>query len=523
MSDSKDPIFKVRRWKKKDIPALVACHRDCYPDYPADSHYDERLHRLQLEAFPEGQFLVEVEGQVVGYATSLIVQIDDDSERYTYNELTGGSTFSTHNPAGDTLYGADIAVSPKWRGRRLAEKLYKRRRRLVRQLNLRRMVAFGRIPGYGMHAGRMTPEEYVKKVKIGELKDPALNAHLKAGYSVKKVLLDYMPDQSSLGHATLLEWLNPKYDAAKRQIMVAPMRRVARRVRVCASQFLMRRISTWEEFEQTVDFFVDTASAYHCHFLLMPEYFTAQMTYTMGDNMSFDNAVVELAQYTDKYIEMMEKFATNYQIYIVGGTTPVSRDGKLYNTAHLFTPSGMVYTQDKLHITPTERDEWGVVPGEKIRVFETPFGKIAIQICYDIEFPELSRLLALAGVEIIFVPFSTDEKKAFNRVHFTARARAVENYLYVVTSGNVGNLPMVKNYLINYGQSGIFTPSDFAFPVDAIAGLADPNVETVVTADLDLEVLALQREMGSVRPFFDRRPDLYSLTATEAIEFIRVT
>lgn len=513
---------KIRRWKKKDISAIIACGRAAYPDYPRDDEYYERVYLMALQRFPEGQFLAEVDGEIVGYATSLIVQLDDESERYTYDEITGGGTFNTHNVTGDTLYGADIAVHPAWRGRGIAEKLYRRRRRLVRQWNLRRMVAFGRLPGYGECAGKMTPEEYVRRVQRKELKDPALNAHLKAGYEVKKVLLNYMPDQSSLGHATLLEWANPNYDAAKRKIMAAPIRRPVRRVRVCASQFLMRRISTWDEFEQIVEFFVDTAAAYHCHFLLLPEYFTAQMTYTMGDDISFDNAVVELAFYSEKYLKMMERFATKYQIYIIGGTTPIVRNEKIYNTAHLFTPSGRVYTQDKLHITPTEREEWGVEPGEKMRVFDTPFGKIAIQVCYDIEFPELSRLLALAGVEIVFVPFSTDEKKAFNRVQFTARARAVENYMYVVTSGNVGNLPMVKNYLINYGQSGIYTPSDFAFPVDAVAGQADPNVETVVTADLDLEVLSLQREIGSVRPFFDRRPDLYSVTANEAIEVVKV-
>ncbi len=132
----------------------------------------------------------------------------------------------------------------------------------------------------------------------------------------------------------------------------------------------------------------------------------------------------------------------------------------------------------------------------------------------------MARLLTLAGAELIFVPFSTDEKKAYYRVRYTAQARAVENYVYVVIAGNVGNLPS-RHYLLNYGQAAVLTPSDFAFPLQATAGEADPNIETVVIAELDLTSLAMQREMGSVRPLYDRRPDLYELRPVTPIRVVR--
>ena len=154
-------------------------------------------------------------------------------------------------------------------------------------------------------------------------------------------------------------------------------------------------------------------------------------------------------------------------------------------------------------------------------IFDTPLCRMAILVCYDVEFPELSRLLTLSGVEVLFVPFSTDEGKAYNRVRFCAQARAVENYVYVVISGNVGNLPNVKSYLINYAQSAILTPSDFAFPVNCREGEADPNAETVVIAELDINNLHLQREIGSVRPLYERREDLYELSARDKIELVR--
>ncbi|MDA0189592.1 MAG: hypothetical protein OSW77_04555 [Proteobacteria bacterium] len=181
-----------------------------------------------------------------------------------------------------------------------------------------------------------------------------------------------------------------------------------------------------------------------------------------------------------------------------------------------------MYTQDKLHVTPYERDFWDIQPGESLKIFETPLGRIAIQVCYDIEFPELARLLTLAGAEVIFVPFSTDERKAYYRVRFSSQARAVENYIYVVLGGNAGNLPTTPWYLLNYSQSAVFTPSDFAFPPEATAGLADPNVETAVIADLDLTTLAQMRDLGSVRPLRDRRLDLYELKPKIPIKIVVV-
>ncbi len=518
---TRKPGIKIQRWRPEDIDSLVECHAAAYSDYSEETLYGRRLFEMQLETFPEGQFLAKINDKVVGYATSIIVQLDDQTQWYTYNEITGGGTFSTHSPSGDTLYGSDIAVHPDYRGRGVAAKLYVYRRKLLKRYNLRRMLAYGRIPGYNHYSGKLTAEEYVEKVSNGELKDPALNAHLKAGYRVKRILFDFFKDESSLHYCTLLEMANPDYRPEKRKIAAAPLRRPVRKIRVCAGQYQMRRIKSWEDFEQNVEFFVDTADIYHCHFLLLPELFTAQLFSTFPADLNDLQAAHRLANLSDRYLEMFCKMARQHNLYIIGGSHPVYREGKIYNVAHLFTPSGNVYTQDKLHITPAERQTWGIQPGESINVFETPYGRIAIQICYDIEFPEVTRLLTLAGVEVVFVPFSTDEKKAYYRVRYSAHARCVENYIYAVLAGNVGNLPTVKSYLINYGQSAILTPSDFAFPLEAILGEAEPNVETVVISELDLGSLGQQRDLASVRPLYERRPDLYEVIAKEKLKIIR--
>ncbi|HKK79972.1 MAG TPA: nitrilase-related carbon-nitrogen hydrolase, partial [Phaeodactylibacter sp.] len=148
---------------------------------------------------------------------------------------------------------------------------------------------------------------------------------------------------------------------------------------------------------------------------------------------------------------------------------------------------------------------------QELKVFDTDCGKVGILICYDVEFPELARIYADQGMQILFVPFLTDTQNGYNRVRLCAQARAIENECYVVMAGAVGNLPRVNNMDINYAQSAIFTPSDFAFPTNAIRSEATPNTEMTVIADVNLELLKELHEYGSVNTLKDRRRDLYEV------------
>ena len=519
----KKPKMKIstRRWRLEDIPEIIVCSKAIYHDYPEEFIYTQRQYEMQFAAFPQGQFVAVCGEKIIGYATCMIVSIDDEFW-YDVDELTGAGTFSTHNQDGDTLYGADIGVHPDYRRRGVATLLYQRRRSVLKRFNLRRMIAYGRIPGYKTYAGKMTAEQYVEKVIKGELQDSALNTHLKAGFEVKKVQLDLTIDRSSLNYSTFIVMPNPEYNVAKKRIMSAVFPKIqARRVRVCAAQYHMRPIDSFEDLERSVEFFVDSADSYHCHFLLFPEYFTYQLLSFMN-HMSMKEAAVALEVYRDRYVKMFQRLAQKHNIYIIGGSHQVLREGRYYNAAHLFTPAGNVYTQDKIHITPVERNEGGIEPGTALRIFHTPLARIAIQVCYDIEFPETSRLLTLAGAEIIFVPFYTEEKKAYYRVRHCAQARAVENFIYVVMTGSVGNMQTKSGSFLHYSQAAILTPSDFSFPEKGIEGEADPNVEAIVVSELALSSLSQQRHVASVRPLHDLRPDLYELLPKNKIEIIHV-
>ena len=512
----------VRNATEADIPRIIEVARAAYANWPSTSLANARNYSMQIQAFPTGQYVAVSGDKVVGYTTSLIVQIDDDSPWFSYAEITGYGSFSTHDPSGDTLYGGDIAVHPDWQGKGVSSKLYKARKALLKRHNLKQMVAGGRIPGYAALRGQMTPQEYVDKVIAGELRDAALNAHLKAGYQIQGVHYGYLNDQESLGYATHLVMPNPDYQPRKRMIAGAPVRRTARHIRVCATQYEQRRVRTLKDFTDQIEYCVDTAACYDSHLLLFPEFVTAQLFSMFREDIPLKEAVNQLADMAPQLSEIFRDAAVRHKLYIVAGTTPVRRERGLFNVAHFYTPAGNCYTQDKMHITPAEREGWEILPGESIRVFETPLGRLAIATCYDIEFPELTRLLVEHGVDIILTPFATDERKSYLRVRYCAQARAVENMVYVVLSGNVGGLTHSPSMFLNYGQATICTPSDFAFPMNGIAAEGVVNTSTVVIADLDLGTLDIQRQSASVRPLLDRRHDIYELKSKISIERIVV-
>jgi len=149
--------------------------------------------------------------------------------------------------------------------------------------------------------------------------------------------------------------------------------------------------------------------------------------------------------------------------------------------------------------------------GHHLNIFDTDFGRIGILICYDVEFPELSRLLAEKDMQILFVPFWTDTKNGYLRVRRCAQARAIENECYVAIAGSIGNLPKVDSMDIQYGHTAVFSPSDFSFPHDAIMAETTPNTEMTLIVDVDLDKLQTLQNEGSVRNYLDRRRDLYKL------------
>jgi predicted amidohydrolase len=408
--------------------------------------------------------------------------------------------------SGDCLYGIDIFIKPEFRGLRLGRRLYDYRKDLCEKLNLKSIVFGGRIPNYYKFSQDLTPKEYIAKVKTKEINDPVLNFQLSNDFHPVKVIKGYLEgDTASEDYAVLLRWDNIYYEKKSKRAVTSKTI-----VRLGLIQWQMRLYSDLDELMQQAEFFVDAVSGYRSDFALFPEFFNAPL---MADNnhLSEPDAIRELAKYTSDIVDRFSKLAISYNINIITGSMPELVGNLLYNVGYLCRRDGTIERYEKLHVTPDEAKVWGMQGGSQIQAFDTDCGKIGILICYDSEFPELSRLLADEGMDILFIPFLTDTQNGYSRVRNCAMARAIENECYVAIAGSVGNLPKVHNMDIQFAQSMVFTPCDFAFPTNGIKAEATPNSEMILIADVDLSLLRELNRFGSVRNLKDRRTDLFEL------------
>jgi len=501
----------IRNAELADAAAITAMSRRVYA---ADVAYTEPQVRGQINNFPEGVFVAEYEGRIVGYCATIIVSEALANAPHTWSEISGGGFGSRHDPEGDVLYGTEVSVDPEYRRLRIGQRLYRARRELCRRLELKAIVFGGRMPGYQRRAKAYpNPEDYLNAVKALDIKDQVINFQLRQGFEAIGVFRGYLPeDKPSGGHAVHMVWQNPLAVDLQPNRTTRPDHRLPAQVRVATVQFQMRKISRIEEFEEQIEYFVDVASDYRADFVTFPELFTTQLLSLETEKRPPLEAIIKITEYTDRYRAFMERLAVSYNINIIGGShLTMGDDGNIRNTCFVFLRDGSVYTQDKLHPTPSEREWWNLKGGEGASVIPTDCGPIGVMICYDSEFPELARILADQGALMLFVPFCTDERRGYMRVRYCCHARAIENQCYMILSGVVGNLPNVDAMDIHYAESCILTPSDFPFARDGVAADTAPNTETIALADLSLGDLLTNRKGGTTRNFADRRFDLYQV------------
>jgi GNAT superfamily N-acetyltransferase len=212
---SHDYHVRIVNTTRKHVRDLEAMQRLCYPTLTEIEIFTAEKYLHHLKLFPKGQFvaLAEVNGREipVGSTTTYRTDFDFNHIEHTFQEAIADGWLTNHDDKGEWLYGVDMMVHPKFQGRGIAGKLYKARRDLVMQLNLRGEMAGGMLPGYDQHRKHMTIEQYVKAIVTGKLKGPTISAQLKYGFKVRGILYNHITDPRSDNHATLIVRENPNY------------------------------------------------------------------------------------------------------------------------------------------------------------------------------------------------------------------------------------------------------------------------------------------------------------------------
>lgn len=286
-------------------------------------------------------------------------------------------------------------------------------------------------------------------------------------------------------------------------------------IRVASAQYMIEGLSGWEELETKLTHWVEGAAAGGARLIMFPEYAACEMVsmvdrreaerrspdrhllgplpVNIGDRRVTPNllwATEAIQPVIPRYLALLAALAKRFGVYILAGSVPLRHgDGSLTNTAFFFTPDGDMGSQDKLVLTRWEREVWKMRGGDEVRVFDTEFGRVGIDICYDVEFPIVARRQAEAGARIILAPCCCDSLRGYYRVRVGARARALENQAYVVQSPAIGNSGWLPEFGRCVGYAGVFGPPDLGPRESGVIAQGKGDVATWIFGDLDLSAI----------------------------------
>lgn len=257
---------------------------------------------------------------------------------------------------------------------------------------------------------------------------------------------------------------------------------------VAAIQYAFSQMADFQQFTKKIKLAVRNCVKKNAQLICFPEY--------LGYHLELFEQKGELEQFLD----LFQNLAYQHKIFIQAGSILVQDQGKLMNRAYLFLPNGLFDYQDKIKLTPAEK-EFGLQSGNGMKLFPSPWGPIGIAICYDSEFPNLTKDLVRQGANLIIVPSCTETLAGYYRVALCSRARAIENQCYVIQSCTVDS---AGGWLdASYGRAGIYSPCDGDFPPDGILAQGPFNKPFTIFANLVLDKLKFVRQNGSVRNYLD--------------------
>jgi len=280
----------------------------------------------------------------------------------------------------------------------------------------------------------------------------------------------------------------------------------AKAFRLATAQYDIGFLKDWPEYEAKAGRWVAEAARAGAKMLVFPEYFSMELASLFPESVykSLSGQLEALQTIYPDFITLYQGLARQHGVYILAGSYPVlQQDGNYRNRSWLFRPEGGSDYQDKLQMTRFENEQWLITAGDEIKLLDTEYGKIGVNICYDSEFPIIARKQVEAGADLILVPSCTDTVAGYWRVRIGCQARALENQCYVVQSPTVGLAPWSEAVDVNIGAAAVYTPVDYGYPDNGVLAIGELNQTQWVYADIDLSTIAKVRETGQVFNYRD--------------------
>jgi predicted amidohydrolase len=278
------------------------------------------------------------------------------------------------------------------------------------------------------------------------------------------------------------------------------------KVKIATAQYDISFLENWQNYQTKIERWVGEAAEQDAKILLFPEYGSMELASLFPKEIysSLSKQLASMQSLLDDYTGLFQTLAQKYGCYIQSGTFPVETGAGAYrNRAFLFMPDGRFDYQDKLIMTRFENEQWLINSGEELKCFDTEYGRIAINVCYDSEFPMLARKQIEAGANLILVPSCTDTLAGYHRVKIGCQARALENQCYVVQSPTVGEAPWSEAVDVNIGAAAVYTPVDRGFPDNGILAIGELNKAQWVMAEISLSACEAVRQQGQVFNYRD--------------------
>lgn len=277
------------------------------------------------------------------------------------------------------------------------------------------------------------------------------------------------------------------------------------KLKIASAQYPIGEPKSLSEWESKIALWVKNGAATGAELLVFPEYAAIEQAAAFGPEVYSNLAatLTKVATLADSRVALHAELSKKHDVHILVGSGPrLKQDGRFVNAAQLVTPKGSIGEQEKLVMTPFERD-WGISAGGPARVFETALGTIAIAICYDSEFPLQVRAMAEAAAEIVLVPSCTERLSGYHRIRTSCLARALENTICTVQSPTVGDAPWSPAVDFNAGAAGIYVPSEHGISDTGVAAEGTLDKAEWVTGTVDLARLKRLRETGEMRNYLD--------------------